>query len=65
MTFWKFEVFEKWPGLIFQIPAKKMGFENAHPMVLQIPAKKWGLENRATPKIQIRINGKMDLEKLI
>ena len=52
MKFWKFEILEKCPGPMFQIPAKEIGFENA-PMVLQIPAKQMGLENRATTKMQI------------
>ena len=29
MRFWKFQIFEKCPGPIFQKPAKKMVFENA------------------------------------
>ena len=29
MRFWKFQIFEKYPGPIFQKPAKKVCFENA------------------------------------
>ena len=32
MKCWKFEILEKCPDPIVQIPAKEMGFENAHPL---------------------------------
>ena len=50
----KFEIWEKCPGLIFQISSTQ---------VLKMPApgasnsrKKCGLENQAIPKLQIRSN---------
>ena len=46
MKFRKFEILEKCPGPVSQIPAKHIDFENAHPLVLQFPAKKevWKIE---------------------
>ena len=73
MKFWKFEILEKCPGPISQIPANN-GFWKRPRLVLQIAAKNgFGKSsNSQNPNFHFQpfielfdIYGKMDLEKLI